>query len=316
MGRRANRAATSIRNVRARRIPSAAPHFEAPSWVIHGSGGGESSSPRVSGPRFVHLGSERCHIYPFPIAPRVTLRTFGPRFPANSPTFVRCTHDLRSQRFRRVDPEVSPATKTPSSRARPTPTVFPRVTTRFQRATQPKRSGSTERTRCGSRKATASRSSGSTKRRMHILNTKDKTVSTVDLPFDYKKYIPEDSPMAGREMPAQEVAVKATEESKKIKDWSARKYTVTRGGMAPGGAPGGPAGGAAGGGGGNAGGGAAGGGGGTWRRRRPWWIWWVRRPEHGGSVGFERRRGRCGDIPRGDVADKVCVRARMQPTPR
>jgi len=96
-------------------------------------------------------------------------------------------------------------------------------------------------------------------KKMHILNTKDKTVSTVELPFDYKKYIPEDSPMAGREMPAQEVAVKATEETKKIKDWSAKKYTVTRGGMAPGG----PGGGAAGGGGGNAGGGAAGGGGGN-----------------------------------------------------
>jgi hypothetical protein len=88
-------------------------------------------------------------------------------------------------------------------------------------------------------------------------------VSTVDLPFDYKKYIPEDSPFAGREMPTPEVAVKATDDTKKINNWTAKKYTVTRTMPAPAGGPGGAggSGGAGNGGGGGNGGGNGGGGG-------------------------------------------------------
>jgi hypothetical protein len=78
-------------------------------------------------------------------------------------------------------------------------------------------------------------------KKVHVLNTKDKTVSTVDLPFDYKKYIPEDSPMAGRgdDMPRPTVTVKPTDDTKKIKEWSAKRYTVTRSGGGFGGGGGG-----------------------------------------------------------------------------
>lgn len=75
-------------------------------------------------------------------------------------------------------------------------------------------------------------------KKIHLLNTKDKTVTSVDYPFDFKKYIPEDSPFADQldRMPQQTVAVKATEETKKVKEWNATKYTVTRSGGFGGGA--------------------------------------------------------------------------------
>jgi len=72
-------------------------------------------------------------------------------------------------------------------------------------------------------------------KKVHLLNTKDKTASTVDLPFDRSKYMPESAPAGGgREgrggdgAGAPSVTVTPTEETKKISNWTAKKYKVAR----------------------------------------------------------------------------------------
>lgn len=79
-------------------------------------------------------------------------------------------------------------------------------------------------------------------KKMHILNTKEKTVTTVDLPFDLAKAMAESGqpapggPGGGRagrgEGPGSRPApvVTPTDETKKVKEWTARKYTLTRSG--------------------------------------------------------------------------------------
>jgi len=65
-------------------------------------------------------------------------------------------------------------------------------------------------------------------KKMFILDTKAKTVSTLDLPFDMKKYLPpEAAPMIEQMMGQMKVTVTPTTETKKIKDWNATKYTMT-----------------------------------------------------------------------------------------
>lgn len=78
-------------------------------------------------------------------------------------------------------------------------------------------------------------------KKVHILNTKDKTASTVELPFDRSKYMPESGPALGGGGRGGEgrggdggnaptVTVTPTEETKKINNWTAKKYKVTRSG--------------------------------------------------------------------------------------
>ena len=64
-------------------------------------------------------------------------------------------------------------------------------------------------------------------KKMFILDTKAKTSSTVDLPFDLKKYVPaEQAPMIEQFMSQMKATVTPTTETKKIKDWNATKYTL------------------------------------------------------------------------------------------
>ena len=65
-------------------------------------------------------------------------------------------------------------------------------------------------------------------KKMYMLDVKAKTVSTIDLPFDMKKYLPaEQAPMIEQMMSMMKVTVTPTTETKKIKDWTATKYTLT-----------------------------------------------------------------------------------------
>jgi hypothetical protein len=65
-------------------------------------------------------------------------------------------------------------------------------------------------------------------KKMYLLDTKAKTVSTIDLPFDMKKYMPPDmAPMVEQMMGQMKVTVTPTTETKKIKEWNAVKYTMT-----------------------------------------------------------------------------------------
>jgi len=65
-------------------------------------------------------------------------------------------------------------------------------------------------------------------KKMYLLDTKAKTVSTIDLPFEMKKHIPaEMAPMMEQMMGQMKVTVAATTETKKIKEWNATKYTMT-----------------------------------------------------------------------------------------
>jgi hypothetical protein len=65
-------------------------------------------------------------------------------------------------------------------------------------------------------------------KKMYMLDTKAKTVSTIDLPFDMKKYIPaEMAPMMEQMMGQMKVTITPTTETKKIKDWNATKHTMT-----------------------------------------------------------------------------------------
>ena len=65
-------------------------------------------------------------------------------------------------------------------------------------------------------------------KKMYMLDTKAKTFSTLDLPFDLKKAMPaEMAPMMEQMMGQMKVTVTPTTETKKIKDWNATRYTVT-----------------------------------------------------------------------------------------
>lgn len=64
--------------------------------------------------------------------------------------------------------------------------------------------------------------------KLYMLDTKAKTVSTIDLPFDMKKYVPaEMAPMVEQMMGQIKVTVTPTDETRKIKDWNATKYTMS-----------------------------------------------------------------------------------------
>lgn len=63
---------------------------------------------------------------------------------------------------------------------------------------------------------------------MYILDLDAKTCSTVDLPVDLTKYVrPELAPMIEKTMSMTKVTITPTTETRKIKDWSATRYTVT-----------------------------------------------------------------------------------------
>lgn len=64
-------------------------------------------------------------------------------------------------------------------------------------------------------------------KKLYMLDTKAKTYSVIDLPFDLKKYMPaEYAPMFEQMASQVKVTVTATTETKKIKEWNATKYTV------------------------------------------------------------------------------------------
>ena len=65
-------------------------------------------------------------------------------------------------------------------------------------------------------------------KKMFMLDTKAKTSSSIDLPFDLKKYVPADqAPMIEQFMSQMKATVTPTTETKQIKDWNATKYTLT-----------------------------------------------------------------------------------------
>ena len=65
-------------------------------------------------------------------------------------------------------------------------------------------------------------------KKMYMLDVKQKTVSTVDLPIDMKKYVSaEMAPMLDQIGTMMKITVTPTTETKKIKDWNATKYTMT-----------------------------------------------------------------------------------------
>ena len=64
-------------------------------------------------------------------------------------------------------------------------------------------------------------------KKMFMLDTAAKTVSTLDLPFDLKKYVPaEQYAMLEPFMSQMKATLTPTTETKKIKDWNATKYTL------------------------------------------------------------------------------------------
>jgi uncharacterized protein DUF4412 len=71
-------------------------------------------------------------------------------------------------------------------------------------------------------------------KKLYVLDPKEKSVSAVDLPFDAKKYLPEDGPFAERveQMMAAKVTVTPSDETKRIGSWSARRFAVARSGAA------------------------------------------------------------------------------------
>jgi len=65
-------------------------------------------------------------------------------------------------------------------------------------------------------------------KKLYMLDTKAKTSSTVDLPVDMKKYLPEEmAPMMEQMFSKMTVTVTPTKETKKVKDWETTKYTMT-----------------------------------------------------------------------------------------
>ena len=64
-------------------------------------------------------------------------------------------------------------------------------------------------------------------KKMYMLDMKAKTVSTIDLPLDMKKYLPASMrPKLGAMLERAKAALTPTTETKKIKDWNATKYTM------------------------------------------------------------------------------------------
>jgi hypothetical protein len=64
-------------------------------------------------------------------------------------------------------------------------------------------------------------------KKLFLLDTKSKTVSTLDLPIDIKKYLPADmAPTYEAMMSSTKITVTPTTETKKIHDWNATKYTM------------------------------------------------------------------------------------------
>jgi len=64
--------------------------------------------------------------------------------------------------------------------------------------------------------------------KMYMLDTAAKTVSTIDLPFDMKKYMPAEMAPQMEQMAAMtKVTVTPSTETQMIKDWNATKYTMT-----------------------------------------------------------------------------------------
>lgn len=65
-------------------------------------------------------------------------------------------------------------------------------------------------------------------KKMFVLSPKDKTAASVDLPFDFIKSLPPDMPpMAAKMMADIKASVTPTDETKKIRDWEARKFQMT-----------------------------------------------------------------------------------------
>ncbi len=70
-------------------------------------------------------------------------------------------------------------------------------------------------------------------KKMYMLDPKEKTYSVIDMPLDMKKYLPANMAESYDKMKASfQAKVTATDETKKIKDWNAKKYEVSlSGGM-------------------------------------------------------------------------------------
>ena len=65
-------------------------------------------------------------------------------------------------------------------------------------------------------------------KKMYMLDTAAKTVTTVDLPFDMKKYMPAEMAPMMEHMAAQtRVTVTPSTETQMVKDWNATKYTMS-----------------------------------------------------------------------------------------
>lgn len=65
-------------------------------------------------------------------------------------------------------------------------------------------------------------------KKMYMLDTKAKTSSTLDLPVDITKMLPEEMrPMMEQMFSQITVSITPTEETKKVKDWDTTKYTMT-----------------------------------------------------------------------------------------
>lgn len=72
-------------------------------------------------------------------------------------------------------------------------------------------------------------------KKMYLIDPKKKTYNTIDLPFDMKKYLPPEMAEMFDQMKAAKPitgTVTATDETKKIHDWTAKKFELTmQGGM-------------------------------------------------------------------------------------
>lgn len=69
-------------------------------------------------------------------------------------------------------------------------------------------------------------------KKVFLLDVKAKTYSALDLPIDVKKYMPADvAPMVEMMMAQVKITVTPTTETKKVKDWTATKYTYEMSGM-------------------------------------------------------------------------------------
>lgn len=70
------------------------------------------------------------------------------------------------------------------------------------------------------------------RKKIYVLNGKDKTASTLDLPVDLTQYLPEELRERMKENPRtpRVPEIKATDETKKVGEWDARKHTLEAGG--------------------------------------------------------------------------------------